>query len=123
MNSSKPRIQRKFRYNAPMHVRQRFVHVHLSKDLRQKLSIKLRATNVRRGDTVKVMAGINKGRTGKVNGVNLKNSTIFVDGINRKNKKGKELQIPIHASNVYLIDMDLNDKYRKAKIDGLKQKK
>lgn len=123
MQSAKPRMQRKFRYNASMHERQRFVHVHVSKELAQKLGIKLRSTSVRRGDTVKVMAGSNKGKTGKVNAVSLRRSTVFIDGINRKNKKGRELQLPISASNVYLIDMDLNDKLRKAKIDALKQKK
>ena len=33
--STQPRKQRKYRHNAPMHLRQKLVSVHLSKDLRK----------------------------------------------------------------------------------------
>lgn len=106
-----------FRYSAPMHVRQKFVHAHISKELAKKLGIKRRSIAVRKGDTVKIMAGKNRGKTGKVADVDLGRGTIQVEGVVRKTAKGKEIMLPIRASNVYLTDMDLNDRLRKKKVD------
>ena len=118
IKSSKPRKQRKFRYNAPMHIRQNFVNAHIAKELISKLGIRRRSIEVRKGDTVKVMAGSRKGASGKVLSVDLGRGTIAVDGIVKKNAKGKELTIPISASSVYITDLDLSDKLRKAKVDA-----
>lgn len=123
LSSSKPRKQRIFRYTAPMHLRQNFVNAHISKELATKLGVKKRSVEVRKGDTVKVMAGDNKGKSGKVAEVDLKKSNVFVEGITRKNSKNKEKLIPINASNVYLTDIDMTDKFRKEKFDSMKSKK
>ncbi|MDE1860915.1 MAG: 50S ribosomal protein L24 [Candidatus Micrarchaeota archaeon] len=120
MESGKPRKQRLFRDNAPMHMRQHFVNAHISKELKAKLGIKRRSIEIRRGDTVKIMAGGNKGKTGKVLEVDLNNYVITVDGIIKKKSKGKEIHIPISASNVYLTDLDLTDKRRSGKLEALK---
>ena len=118
IKSGKPRKQRKFRFTAPMHVRQKFVHVRVAKELAAKLAIKRRSIAVRRGDTVRVMSGGSRGKTGKVASVDLKRAIVLVEGIVRKNAKGKESQIPIKSSNVYAIDLDLSDKLRSARISG-----
>jgi len=117
IKSSQPRKQRKFRFNAPMHVRQKFLNVHISKELREKLNIKKRAIGIRKGDTVKVMAGPHKGETGKVTDVNLRTGMVLIDSIKRKKANGKEILVPIHSSNLYITDLDLSDKYRKAIIE------
>ncbi len=121
--SGKPRKQRVFRYTAPMHVRQKFVHVRLAKELAAKLGVKRRSIAVRRGDTVKVMSGESKGKTGKVSSVDLGRAIVLIEGVARKNAKGKEMQIPIKSSNVYAIDLDLSDKLRSAKLEGAKAAK
>ncbi|MGC8587016.1 MAG: 50S ribosomal protein L24 [Candidatus Micrarchaeia archaeon] len=118
--SSKPRKQREFRYNAPMHVRQKFIHAHVSKELKEKMGISKRSMPVRKGDTVKVVKGKFKGKTGKVSEVSLRKNAVYIEGISRKKSKGKELLLPISPSNLYLIDLDLSDKNRKAKINSLK---
>ncbi|MGA3020376.1 MAG: 50S ribosomal protein L24 [Candidatus Micrarchaeales archaeon] len=123
IESSKPRKQRLFRYNAPMHVRQAFIHAHISKELAAKLSIRRRNIGIRRGDSIKVMNGKSRGKSGKVLSVDLKRGTVFIEGISRKNAKGKELQIPISASNVYITDLNLTDKKRADKIEGMKTKR
>lgn len=123
IQSAKPRKQRKFRFTAPMHKRQNFVNVHISKELSTKLGTKRRSIEVRKGDTVKVMAGDHKGKSGKVVDVNLRTGKIRVDGVNRKNSKNKDLQIPLFASSVYLVDLDLTDKLRKAEVEGAKPNK
>ena len=120
--SSKPRKQRLFRYNAANHTRQRFMRAHISKELAKKLGIKKRNIRVRRGDTVKVMSGGAKGKTGKVTAVDLGRAVIFIEGIARKNSKGRETQVAISPSNVYITDLDLTNKFRSAKIEAAKTK-
>jgi large subunit ribosomal protein L24 len=120
MSSVQPRVQRLRRFTAPLHVRQKFAHAHVSKELKAKLGIKRRAVQVRKGDTVKIMAGKDNGKAGKVGRVDLRRSVVFIDGITRKTAKGKELQIPVRINKVYITDLDLSDKLRKEKL-GLKQ--
>src|SRR5271155_5033368 len=97
IQSSQPRKQRKFRANAPMHIRQNFVNVHISKELKEKLGVKRRSIELRKGDTVKIMVGDNRGKTGKVAKVNLKTGKIFIEGVTRKNAKSKEKLVPIYS--------------------------
>ncbi len=121
IESGKPRKQRIFRYDAPMHLRQHMVNAHISKQLSQKLGIKKRSIAVRKGDVVMVMKGSSKGKSGKVDEVDLKRYTVTVSGVVRKNAKGKELPIPINASNVYIIELDDTDKLRKEKLESFKR--
>ncbi len=121
IESGKPRKQRLFRHNAPMHLRQHMVNAHISKELSAKLGIKKRSIALKKGDTVIIMKGSSKGKSGKVNDVDLKRFTVVVNGIVRKNAKGKELPIPISASNVYITELDMNDKLRSKKIDSFKR--
>lgn len=44
---------------------------------------------IRKGDTVRVIAGKDKGKEGKVSSVNTKNNTVTVDGINMLTKHTK----------------------------------
>ncbi|HOV52389.1 MAG TPA: 50S ribosomal protein L24, partial [Methanothrix sp.] len=50
MKSIQPRKQRKERYTAPLHRRQKYMHAPLSKALREEL--KKRSAELRKGDTV-----------------------------------------------------------------------
>lgn len=70
--------------------------------------------NIRRNDNVKVMAGKDKGKTGKVIQVFPVLGKVVVDGVNvmqkhlrqkQKSDKGQKLEFsaPLHASNVMLI--------------------
>ena len=123
--SSKPKKQRLFRFNAPLHERQHFLHAHLDKSARSKLGIKRSTVQISKGDTVKVMAGSKKGTTGKVTRVDLRTGRINIDTLMKKNARGKEFNIPISASNVYITDLNLSDKYRAAKfkVARVEQKK
>lgn len=76
------------------------VHAHLSKDLR--IQKKKRALPVRKGDTVKVVRGKFRGRSGKVTAVNLKNTTVSVEGMVLKKQSGKEIMAKIHPSNLVI---------------------
>ena len=69
------------------------------------------AVRIKKGDTVKVIAGKDKGKTGKVMSVNAKNHTALVEGVNMVTKHAKpsaanqqggiiEKEAPIDLSNV-----------------------
>jgi large subunit ribosomal protein L24 len=70
--------------------------------------------HIKKGDTIKIISGSNKGFIGKIGSIIFKTSTVFIEGIpprvkyskNSQNTEGKkiELQIPIHISNVMLWD-------------------
>ncbi len=114
--SSKPRIQRFERYNAPMHIRQHFLHVHVDKSLREKMPVKRRAIQIAKGDTVKIMSGAKRGTTGKVLRVSLRTGRVFLDSLKKKNARGKEFNIGISSSNVYITELNLSDKRRADKL-------
>ncbi len=122
MESSKPRKQRHWRFNAPMHARQHFVHAHIDKSLNEKLKIKKKSVQISKGDTVKVVSGGNKGKTGKVTLVNMRKNVVYIDSIKKKNAKGKEYNVPVNSSNVYITDLNTNDKRRISKLGIAKEK-
>ena len=115
--SKQPRKQRKYRYNAPLHVKQKFVSTHLSKELRKKY--KKRNVNLRKGASVKVMRGQFKNKSGKVDEVDVKKTSVYVDGIETVKRDGTKSRYPIHPSNLIITDVNLDDKMRN-KIIGRK---
>ena len=119
--SSQPRKQRKFRYNAPLHVRQKLVHAHLSPELRQKHGS--RAMQVRKGDKVKVLRGKFKKQEGKVERVELKRERVFVTGMDYTKKNGTKIPVPLRPSNLMIVVLDLADKRRKAGKEKLQKAK
>ena len=113
--SKQPRKQRKALYEAPLHKRQKLMAAPLSKELREKFH--RRSLPVRKGDTVKVMRGDFKGKVGKVVRVDLKKLRIYIEGVTRKKSTGEEVYVPIHPSNVMIIDADMSDKMRQKIIE------
>jgi large subunit ribosomal protein L24 len=109
--SKKPRKQRKFLYEAPLHLRRKLLSAHLSKELIKKY--KTRSLPVRKGDEVLIMRGKFKGKGGKVVRVDTKKYRIYVEGITIKKTSGQERLFPIHPSKVKITRLDLSDKYRK----------
>ena len=72
------------------------------------------ALKIRKGDTVKVIAGNDKGKEGKVLSVDVKNGRVIVEGINMITKHAKpsaqnqqggiiNKEAPIDMSNVMLL--------------------
>ena len=116
IQSAKPRTQRLFRFTAPMHQRQHFMNAHVDKSLKTKLGIKKRAIRLAKGDTIKIMSGSKRGTTGKVTAVDLRKGRIQVSSLMKKNAKGKEFSISISPANVYITDLNLEDKARAARL-------
>ncbi len=90
---------------------------HLSKELREKYGY--RSFGLRKGDTVRIMRGKFRGKTGVVERV--KGDKIYIEGIKVEKQEGKMVEIPIHVSNVEIIKMVLEDKKRKAKLEAKKK--
>ncbi|MBI4150460.1 50S ribosomal protein L24 [Candidatus Woesearchaeota archaeon] len=112
--SKLPRKQRKYRANAPLHVKRKFLSVHLSKELRAKYS--RRAVPVRSGDKVKVLIGSHRGHTGKVDRVDMKRAKIYVTGIAAIKKDGSKVAPPLEPSNLMITELSLGDKKREAML-------
>ncbi len=108
--SKQPRKQRKYRFNAPTHIRRKFLSTHLSKELRTKHET--RSIPIRKGDRIKVIKGQFKKKEGVVNRVDLSRIKVFVDGIERVKKDGSKSFYALEPSNLMIIELDKSDKKR-----------
>jgi large subunit ribosomal protein L24 len=87
------------------------------------------ALKIRRDDTVRIIKGKDRGKTGRVKSVDLKNHRVYVEGANiiKRHMKPRtlrdtqraqemggivEMEGPIHVSNVMLIDPDSGEPTR-----------
>lgn len=115
--SKQPRKQRKYRRNAPLHIKQKFVSAHLSKELRKKYN--RRSMNLRKGDSVKIARGQFKNKSGKVDEVRVKKTSVYVSGVELVKRDGTKSRYPIHPSNLIITELNMDDKMRN-KIIGRK---
>ena len=68
--STQVRKQRKYIYRAPLHLKQKMMHAHVAKSLREKHN-GIRQIQVRKGDKVKIARGEFRGKEGKVEKVGM----------------------------------------------------
>ena len=115
--SKQPRKQHKYRFNAPLHVKYKFMSSHLSKELRGKYG--KRNAEVRKGDSVKILRGQFKGKTGKVDRADVKKSKVYIQGIEVSKKDGTKAFYPFNPSNLMITELKLDDKKR---VKGLERK-
>lgn len=113
--SKQPRKQRKYLANAPIHVRHKLVSCNLNKDLRKKY--RKRNFPLRKNDTVKVMKGEFKGKTGKVDLINLKKIRVMIEGIYRTKKDGTKVSVYFSPSNLQIKELNLEDGKRKKALE------
>jgi len=109
--SSSRRKSRKAHFTAPSHIRRKIMSAPLSKELRQKYSV--RSMPVRRDDEVTVMRGTFHDREGKVIACYRKKWVLHIDRVTREKANGQTVQVGIHPSNVQITKLKL-DKDRKA---------
>jgi len=121
ISSVQPRKQRKFRYNAPMHIRRQMISAHLDKVLRKEYG--RRSIPVRKGDEVKVVRGGFAGTVGKITRVDLKSLKIYLDNAKRAKVSGQEVEVAIDPSNVIVMKISLDDKKRKKFVTRKEAKK
>lgn len=88
----------------------------LSKELREKYG--RRSIRPREGDSVRILKGEFKNVEGKVTKVIPRDGTINVDGVTKEKQKGGTSPVPVQMSNVVVTSLALDDKLRKAKLEG-----
>jgi len=122
-SSKRPAKQRKYRAKAPAHVRQKFVSVNLSKTLRSQHNTRSVAARV--GDTVKVLRGQFRGKSGAVERINRRKAVLYIQGVELTKKDGSKTSYPINPSNVQLQSLDTKDKrrFKEAVKKGKEEKK
>ena len=108
--SKQRRKQRKYRANAPLHIKRKFVSVNLSKELRKKYG--KRNVPVRKGDTVRILRGKYKKKEGKILEVLLKRSKVIIEGIQIKKADGSKANVKLVPSNMQIIILNTDDKKR-----------
>lgn len=116
--SKQPRKQRKARYNAPIHVRGKYLSAPLSAELRKKYGT--RSLRVITGDTVTVLRGDFAGEDGIIDSVDLSGSRILVHGVSVTKADGTEVPRPVFASNVQIKKLNLKDSRRVEKLEARK---
>ncbi|MFA5452435.1 MAG: 50S ribosomal protein L24 [Candidatus Methanomethylophilaceae archaeon] len=123
MVSSKARTQRKAQANAPLHVKRKMLSAHLSNELRKQFGV--RTARVCKGDTVVVLRGNAdiRGVEGKVLDVITKNGRVTIDGITINQADGTSVARPIHASNLVITKLNLEDAWRKDSLSKNKEAK
>jgi large subunit ribosomal protein L24 len=94
-----------------------------------------KSINIKTGDTVKVIAGKDKGATGKVLKVIREDDRVIVEGVNQIKKHEKvvntgsgntggiiSVEAPIHVSNVMLVEGDTVTRVAFKKVEGTKKR-
>ena len=98
-------------FNAPAHIRHKLMAAPLSSELAASKGAK--TLPVRKGDTVRILRGDNKGFEGKVSRVDLKTYRIYLEGLTREKVDGTNIFLAVHPSKVQIRNLNLDDKWRK----------
>ena len=114
MSSIQPRKQRLARYTAPYHRRHREMSAPIDRGLRERQLSRgfmyPRAMPVRKGDRVMVVRGEGKSKSAtKIAKIDRKGRKVYVEGFTYFKSDGTELQRPIDASNLVIINPDWSD--------------
>ena len=80
----------------------------------------LNSIRVRPGDSVKLVRGEYAGIEGKVQKVFPSEGTVTIEGVTREKIAGGTTPIRIHTSNVVVTNLNLDDKFRRNKVEGQK---
>ncbi|MBI4175837.1 MAG: 50S ribosomal protein L24 [Candidatus Aenigmarchaeota archaeon] len=115
VGSKQPRKQRKYRYNAPLHIRHRFLSACLAGDLAKRFRRK--SIPLRKGDEVEVLRGEFRKFRGNVERVDMQKSRIYIEGVKIKKADGSEVLRSLDPSNVRETYLDLIDKDRQMMLE------
>ncbi|MEK6908533.1 MAG: 50S ribosomal protein L24 [Nanoarchaeota archaeon] len=105
--SSQARKQRKYRYEAPLHIKHKFLSAPLSKELRKKYG--RRSLSVRTGDEVKILRGTFTSQKAKVLNVEVNKGRVTLEGITRKKADGTKINVYFNPSKLQIIVLKLDD--------------
>ena len=109
-SSVQPRKQHKYRHNAPLHIKHKFLSTHLSKELRKKYG--KRNLPLRKGDEVLVMRGAFKKKKAKVASVDHGRARAILEGLQRTKKDGTKISVSFNPRALQIVSLNLNDQRR-----------
>ncbi len=112
---TKPGKNRKRRYDAPSHIRRKYLSAPLSPSLKSEYGT--RTMPVRTDDTVSVTKGDHKMSEGRVLRVDMKRGKIYIEGITRTRMDGSNVQIPLRPENVMITKLNLDDNRRRSMLE------
>ena len=118
--SKLPKKQHLYRHNAPKHTKGKLLRSLLSKELRKKYN--KRNARVRKGDTIVVMRGQFRKKSGVITEVSMKRLKVFVEGIEVSKKDGSKARYPLEPSNLMIKELNHQDKERTKGWEGAKEK-
>ncbi len=107
-------------YLAPHARRSKQLGSPLSKELRKKYG--KRSMRVILGDTVKVLRGEYRGVDGKVSKISTQNGNLAIEGVKKEKSKGEKFDVLIKTSKVIITGLNLDDHWRKTKLQRKKPK-
>jgi len=116
----KPSKNRKRIYSAKLHESRKQLVSPIDKAVAKTVG-KTKIT-VRKGDTVKIMRGQNRSKTGTVIKVDYDKAKVYLKEFKVTNSRGQEKPIPFIASNLMITNVLLDDKKRIAKKKEIKKK-
>lgn len=115
--SSKPvRVRRRLVLNPVREKSLKLVRATLSDDLKSKYG--RNSVRVRIGDSVKLVRGEYSGVEGKIQHLFPSEGRLTLEGVTREKIKGGTSEVRIHASNVIVTGLNLEDKFRRTKLEG-----
>ena len=78
--------------------------------------------NLRTGDKIKVLKGSFKKKEGKIERIDRKRNKVYITGIELVKKDGSKALQSIEPSNLMIIELNLDDKKRKVKVEKHEKK-
>jgi len=114
--SEQPSKQRTQTRRAPLHKKQSQVRATLAEDLREEYG--QRSVRVNEGDTVEIMRGDFAGEEGDVVNVDLRDAVVHVEDVTLETADGEEVPRPLESSNLRVIDLNLEDDRRQARLES-----
>jgi len=108
--SKQKRKQVKYKANAPLHTRHKFLNAQLSKEIRKRYEKK--NIPIRKGDEVLIMRGSFKKKKAKVASVQLKRTRVTLENIQRTKKDGTKVNVYFSPSSLQIHALNLEDKMR-----------
>ena len=114
--SSKPSSQRRTRFQAPIHVRRKFLSAALSDELQFRYN--RNSWRLKKGDTVKVQRGDYTGVEGKITAINAKTLRVTIEGITREKADGTQKTVPVSPSKLVITKLNTDDKWRAQRLSA-----
>ena len=111
-SSKSPGKQRRRIYKSPLHSHKNMLKCRLDEFLREEYA--MRSMVPKKGDLVRIMRGQFRDTEGKILGVDYGKIRLLVDSATTTKADGKEVQIPIHPSNVLLVKLEMDDDRKKS---------